>query len=146
MNGGEFVSQTGMRHRVKMYGTGFMVGQCGLHLRDSGVVQGRVQDCRRCFPAVPDFSSDTQRELEALTVQRDSARGIAAQLEAENAALTEALRDFAEHGLRADLNPTMMHWNDGTAMYSALCRYIQRIDEIVRARAAAALAPVDGDQ
>lgn len=54
----------------------------------------------------------------------------------------ELLRDFAKHGLRCDLNPTMQ-LTDVQQVYAAMSSYLRRQDERVRERARAALAVAD---
>ncbi len=56
----------------------------------------------------------------------------------ENVRMYEALKDFADNGLRADLNPT----TDGSSTEAAITHlygYIRRLDQSVRGRAESAL-------
>jgi hypothetical protein len=59
---------------------------------------------------------------------------------AEAERLRAALRDFAEYGTRADLNPTITRGMGGQRTDDDWHRYLARIDLLVRIRAKAALA------
>jgi hypothetical protein len=56
------------------------------------------------------------------------------------AELERALGDFADHGLRADLTPTMFFNGDDKTMYTAMCTYLRDLDAGLRRAARAALA------
>lgn len=56
--------------------------------------------------------------------------------------LREALDDFAEHGTRSDLNPTIVVFGDFTQTVENYQRYLKQIDDSVRERAQAALDEV----
>lgn len=58
---------------------------------------------------------------------------------AEVRRLRAVLEDLADHGLRADLTPTMPNANDTGALYSNFARYLRRLDETLRDRARRAL-------
>jgi hypothetical protein len=80
----------------------------------------------------PEGGEVVMRELIAAKAERDR---LAAQVRA-----VEALaRDLAEHGLRADLTPTVM-FGDESHVYRQLTDYLRRMDSNVRERARAALA------
>jgi hypothetical protein len=61
-----------------------------------------------------------------------------AELDARISKLEAALKDFAEHGLRCDLNPTM-EFKNMTMLYGRMTGYLKRADENVRERARRAL-------
>lgn len=73
--------------------------------------------------------NDWELCLPAMLGQTDSLKARIAELEA-------ALRDFAEHGLRADLNPTIRLHHQA----EDLLAYLKRLDISVRERAQDALA------
>lgn len=76
-----------------------------------------------------------------------NAEGYASALSGRAAAdtHTDALRDFAENGLRCDLNPTMP-LNRIEDLYLAYVTYLERADANVRSRARAALAAAGGEE
>lgn len=53
--------------------------------------------------------------------------------------LRKALTDFAEHGLRHDLNPTVRHGKDPEKLTGFFVAYLNSADELVRSRAREAL-------
>jgi hypothetical protein len=77
---------------------------------------------------VDPLMSDLRAQLATVTAELDEAR--------------EALEDFAKHGLRADLNPTMPYRDECCfTTGEAFTVYLHRLDRSVRERALAALAP-----
>lgn len=73
--------------------------------------------------------------------QRDAenAAGLVLALVAEVRRLRATLQDIADHGLRADLNPTVSSAMDGGGTYRELTAYLRRLDSTLRERARRAL-------
>lgn len=79
----------------------------------------------------------TQSEPDAEFIAH--AREDVGDLLAEVKTLRAALTDIAEHGLRADLNPTVQ-FGDDDHVYTQLTDYLRRCDAHIRERAQSALA------
>lgn len=85
--------------------------------------------------------SEYVHDAEVLTAERDRARATAVDLEQQLARVVEFVEDVAKHGMRCDLHPTMDCRDVGT-LYGDFSRYLRRVDDTLRSRAAAVLAEV----
>jgi hypothetical protein len=83
-------------------------------------------------------SEQYEAMIAELEEERDQEKARAGTFENEIFRLQAALKDFAEHGLRCDLNPTIQ-FKDMTQVYGRMSSYLKRADENVRERARRAL-------
>jgi hypothetical protein len=83
-------------------------------------------------------SEQYEAMITELEEERDQEKARAGTFENEILRLRAALKDFAEHGLRCDLNPTM-EFKNMTMLYGRMTGYLKRADENVRERARRAL-------
>lgn len=83
--------------------------------------------------------AESYRNAHRHACKRDDWREKAEQAAAAITRVREQLQDDAEHGLRADLTPTVM-FGDESHVYRQLTDYLRRLDQSARERARSLLA------
>ena len=104
------------------------------------ILQSRLaQRLIEAADAIDTDRSSLLTRIESLERDLTSTRLSLANANSTNAFLRTALTDFADHGLRCDLTPTM-NFSDTQNLYTHFTHYLSRVNDSVRLRARESLA------